>query len=100
MNNLGQYRKAIAAFIAGLASFLIVVLPLWINGDVNAKTLPMKVTTTLALLAFWIGGAGAVHQLTNDVPTPQLNVADMTNPIVMQTATPEVPVEPPVTPVI
>lgn len=94
MKNLGQYRKAIAAFLAGLASFLIAVVPLVGDGKISTS----DVITIVALLAAWLGGAGAVHQLSNDAPVtleatpnvPEVVQPDVVVPVAPPTDTPPV----------
>lgn len=62
MNKLAEYRKALAAFLVGLAGFLSVVLPILTDGFISNG----DVIASLGALAAWIGGTAAVYQVPNE----------------------------------
>lgn len=61
VTKLAPYAKAVAAFIAGLASFAATVAAVMADGTVTAEELVIVLTA----LATWLGGTGAVYQVRN-----------------------------------
>lgn len=64
MNNLKKlapYAKAVAAFLVGLASFLVVLSTAVADGKVDQQ----EIVTLVSSLAAWLGGTGAVYQTKN-----------------------------------
>jgi hypothetical protein len=56
-----EIRKAVAAFLVGLAGFLTVSLPLLTDGQVTNT----DIVATVAALAAWLGSTAAVYQTPN-----------------------------------
>lgn len=61
-NDYKKYRKALAAFIAGLAGFLAVAYPLISDGRVSVS----DIIAISGAFAAWLGSAGAVYSIPND----------------------------------
>ena len=62
MDKLSQYRKAVAAFLVGLAAFLAIALPLLTDGVVTNA----DIVAVIGALAGWIGGTVAVERVPNE----------------------------------
>ncbi|MCA1565815.1 MAG: hypothetical protein LC803_09295 [Acidobacteria bacterium] len=61
MDKLPEYRKAVAAFLVGMAGFLTVTLPLVTDGVVTNN----DIVAVLGALAAWVGGTVAVERVPN-----------------------------------
>lgn len=61
VTKFSQMRKAVAAFLVGLAGFLIVALPLITDGNITNA----DIVAVVGSLGTWLGGTGAVYQVTN-----------------------------------
>lgn len=57
-----EIRKAVAAFLVGLAGFLGSVLALLTDGNISNA----DIIATVVALAAWFGGTYAVYQTPND----------------------------------